>query len=214
MLRQLRIVRHHNDQAIARHFLEQLHDLHARFAVQRACRLVRQHNVRIVHQRAGDRHTLHLPAGKLVRPLVDVLRQPHPLQRFFGAAAALPLRHPADRQRQLHIRQHTLVRDQVVALEHKPDRVIAIRVPIAIAIFFRGRSIDDQIAVLVAVQPANDIEQRRLTRTTRPQDRHKLVVTQIKRDPVQSNLREIARRVGLADISQLQHCASSSAMMI
>ena len=62
LVRQLGIVRDHNNQTVARDFLEQVHNLHGRCGIQGAGRLVCQHNLGIVDQGAGDGHALHLPA--------------------------------------------------------------------------------------------------------------------------------------------------------
>jgi len=42
--------------------LEYLHYLYAVFTVQRACGLVSQQNNRVIHQRPGNSHALHLTA--------------------------------------------------------------------------------------------------------------------------------------------------------
>ena len=62
LLRQLGVVGHHHHKPVPGHLLEQIHDLDAGLTVQSAGRLVRQQNIRIVHQRPGDSHPLHLTA--------------------------------------------------------------------------------------------------------------------------------------------------------
>ena len=52
------------------------------------------------------------------------------------------------------------MRNQVVALEHKAYGVVSVRIPVAVFILFRGNSVDNQIAAVVSVKPADDIEQR------------------------------------------------------
>ena len=51
----------------------------------------------------GDGHALHLPAGHLVGLFVQLIAQPHALERLNGAGAALGLAHAGERERQLHI---------------------------------------------------------------------------------------------------------------
>ena len=68
-------MRDHDDEAVARDLLENFHDLHARLGVQRAGRLVRQQNVRVVDEGAGDGDALHLAAGHLVWPLVQLIAE-------------------------------------------------------------------------------------------------------------------------------------------
>ena len=69
--------------------------------------------------------------------------------------------------------------DQIIALEYKTDRVVAVGIPVSVLIFFRGDPVDDQIPAVIAVQPAYDIKERRLTRAARSQDRDKLIVSQV-----------------------------------
>ncbi len=58
--------------------------------------------------------------------------------------------------------------NQVVALEDKADRVVPVGIPVAVLILFRGNAVDDQIAAVVAVEAADDIQKRRLSGTARP----------------------------------------------
>jgi hypothetical protein len=55
------------DAALLVQLLERAHDLLAGLRIEVAGRLVGQHQRRIAHQRAGDRHPLLLAAGQLVR---------------------------------------------------------------------------------------------------------------------------------------------------
>ena len=43
------------------------------------------------------------------------------------------------------------MRDQVVALEHKADGTVAVGIPIAVPVFFCGRSFDDEVALGIPV---------------------------------------------------------------
>lgn len=112
-----------------------------------------------VHQRAGNGYALHLPAGHLAGVLVQLVAQPYLLQRSGGTAAALGLGYARDGQCQFHVAQHGLVGDQVIALEHKTDGVVSVRVPVAVGVFFGGDAVDDQIAAVVAIQTADDVQQ-------------------------------------------------------
>ena len=62
LVRQLGIVRDHNNQTVACNILEQVHDLHGRCRVQGTGRLVCQHDFGVVDQGTGDGHALHLSA--------------------------------------------------------------------------------------------------------------------------------------------------------
>ena len=202
-LRQLRVVRHHHHQPVARHLLEQLHHLHARLAVERAGRLVGQEHVGVVYEGARNRHALHLPAGKLVRPLVQVLAQAHLLERGHRALAPLRAGDAGNRERELHIRKDRLVGDQVVALKDEAHRVVAVGVPVPVGVALRGNAVDHEIAAVVAIQPADDVEQRRLAGAAGPQDGHKLAVAEAEVHVVERLLREASRPVLFADLFDL-----------
>ena len=77
---------------------------------------------------------LHLAAGHLGGVLVQLVAQTHFLQCFGGPAAALGTRYAGDGQCQLHVGQHGLVGDEVVALEHEADGVVAVGVPVAVGV--------------------------------------------------------------------------------
>ena len=203
--RQLRVVGDHDDQTVLGDLSEQVHDLHRGMGVKRAGGLVGQHDLRIVDERAGDGDALHLTARKLARLLVQMLGQPDRCQGLLGAAGALGLPHARERQRQLHVLQDGLVRDEVVALEHEPDAVVAESVPIAVLVAVGGNAVDDHVAGVVVVKTSHHVQKRRLARARRPQNRHEFVVAERDGDVVQGHLGEVARRVGLADILELQH---------
>ena len=203
--RQLRVVGDHDDQTVLGDLREQIHDLHGGVGIQRASGLVGQHDFRIIDERAGDGHALHLASRKLARLLVQVLGKPHRGQGLLGAARALGLPHAGQRQRQLHVLQDGLVRNEVVALEHESDAVVAEGVPVAILVAMGGDAVDDHVAGVVVVKTAHHVQKRRLARTRGAQNRHELVVAERDGDVVEGYLGEVARGVGLADILQLQH---------
>ena len=147
----------HDHQPVLRHLLEEVHDLDAGGAVQGAGGLVGQQDIRVVHQGPGDGHALHLAAGHLIGLFVKLVPQAHPLQGPDGPLPPLGLADAGDGQGQLHVCQHSLVGDQVVALEDEADGMVPVGIPVPVLIFFRGNSVDDQVAGVVAVQAADDI---------------------------------------------------------
>ena len=135
-------MRDHNNQTVTCDVLEQVHDLHGRCGVQGAGRLVCQHNLGIINQGAGDGHALHLPTRKLARTLVNVLAQADFLQRLARTLAALGMPHARERECQLHVFQNGLMRNEVIALEHKADAVVAVGIPIAIVKILSRNTVD------------------------------------------------------------------------
>ena len=130
-------MRHHDDQLVCRDLLQDLHDLHRGLRIQRARRLVGQQDIGIIDQGARDGHALHLSAGKLVGLFVDLIAESDLFQRLRCAASALGFAHARDRQRQLHVGEHALMRDQIVGLKDKTNRMIAIGVPIGVGVVLR-----------------------------------------------------------------------------
>ena len=134
-----------------------------------------------------------------------MVAQAHLLECGHGAVVPLGARHARQRERQLHVGEHRLVGDEVVALEHEADAVVAVGVPILIFILFGGDAVDDEVARVVVVEAAHDVEQRGLARTGGAEYRHELVVAERHRHVVERGLREVRRGVGLAYVEQLQH---------
>ena len=94
-------------------------------------------------------------------------------------------------------------------MEDEADAVVAVGVPVAVFVAFRGDAVDDEVAGVVMVEASDDVEQGGLTRARRPQDRDELVVAEGNRDVVERDLREVAGGVGLADVLELEHGRSS-----
>ena len=69
---------------------QQVEDRRAGGGVQRAGRLVGQHQRGLVDQRPGDRDPLAFAAGELVRPVADAVGQADPVQRRRSASCAAP----------------------------------------------------------------------------------------------------------------------------
>ena len=103
----------------------ELHVL-AQLLVERAERLVHQHELRLEHQRAGERDALLLAAGKLVRPARLEARHAHHVERAAHARRHLGLGEAAHLQRKGDILADRHVREERVVLEHDAD-VAAVR---------------------------------------------------------------------------------------
>ena len=58
------------------------------------------------------------------------------------------------------------MRDQIVTLEYKTNRMITVRIPVSVLIFFCRNAIDDQISAVITVQSSDNIQKRSFTRTT------------------------------------------------
>ncbi len=156
------VVRDHDDQAVLGDLLEQVHDLHGGGGVKGAGGLVGKEDLRVVDEGAGDGHALHLAARELVGKLVDVLPQADLLERLPGSLLALGGRDAREREGELDVLQDGLVRDEVVALEHEADAVVAVGVPVVVLVLLGGDAIDDEVAGIEVVEAADDVEHRGL----------------------------------------------------
>ena len=185
--------------------LEQIHDLHACLRIKRAGRFVRQQNVRVVHERARNGHTLHLAAGHLVRRLVELVAESDLFQHFDCALAAFRRRHAGERQRQLHVGEHGLVRDEVIALKHETNGMVAVGVPVSVGELLGGFAVDDQVSGGVAVQPADDVQQRGLAAAGLAEDRDELAFPEGNADAFQRTNRGAAGLIILYNVFQFQH---------
>ena len=195
----------HDDQAVLGNLLEQVHDLHGSGRVEGAGGLVGKENLRVVDEGAGNGHALHLAAGKLARALVHVLAQADALQGLLGATLALGAADAREREGQLDVLQDGLVRDEVVALEHEANAVVAVGVPVAVLVALGRDAIDDQVAGVKVVKAADDVQRRGLARAGRAQDGNELVVPEGQAHVVQGDLGERRGDVLLADVLELKH---------
>ena len=206
---QLRIVGDHNHQPFPGDLPQDFHHLDAGFTVQRAGRFVCQQDLRIVHQRPGNRDTLHLSAAELVGFFAELIRQTDLLQRFLGPAAAFFLPDPGQRQRQLDIGQHSLVGNQVIALEHESDRMVAVGIPVAFLKILCALSADDQVSVRVLVQPSDNIQQRRFPAAGRPQNRRKFAFPKLQVNSPESMHLHFPAGIIFRNLFQCQHLFST-----
>ena len=89
------------------------------------------------------------------------------------------------------------MRDEVVALENKAYRVVAVRIPVAVGERSRRFMSDVKLAGGVTVKSADDIEKRSLAAAGGTEYRNKLIRTERQRDFMKRS--DVARRVHLLD---------------
>ena len=136
---------------------------------------------------------------------MELVAQTHLPQRFGSTAAALGPRHARDGQGQLDVGEDGLVGDEVVALEHEADGVVAVGVPVPVSVAAGGDAVDDKFAAVVAVKAADDVEQGGLARAAGAEDGDKFTVAEVEADPVERCLCQIAGGVFLFDVDKLKH---------
>jgi hypothetical protein len=119
--------------------------------------------LRVHAERAGDRHALLLAAGELAGIFVRLLGDLDALQVVHRRLLGLLLRHLAhpDR-RQRAVLQDRQVREQVEVLEHHAD--FAAHLVDLLEVVGQFDAVDDDLALLVLLEPVDAADQRRLAR--------------------------------------------------
>src|SRR5262249_16915523 len=124
--RNFAFVRHKDDRISFRvQFVEQFHDFHARLGIEITRWLVGKNDRWVINQRSRYGHTLTLPAGKLIRLMMDAIRQFYHGQRQLCALGAFFRADTAVNQRQLNVVQGSSARQQVEGLEDKSNFLVA-----------------------------------------------------------------------------------------
>ena len=77
--------------------------------------------------------------------------------------------------------------------------MVAIGIPIGIAIFFGGTAVDDQVALGILIQAADDVEHRGLSAARGAEDGHKLAAAEAQIHPAQRLHFMFTRHIILAD---------------
>ena len=153
--------------------------LHAQLRIEVGQRFVQQQHLGLDGERARERDSLLLPAGKLVRPARAVAGESHELERGIRAAPYFLARQPALLESESHVPRHRHVRPEGVVLEHHAD--------IALPRLDAGHvaPADEELACLVLVEAGDQAQQRRLARARGPQEREELPRLHSERDVVQ-----------------------------
>ena len=159
LLGKLGVMCYHDNQTLARNLADEVHNLHRGHSVECACRLVGEQDFRVIDQGARNRNTLALTARKLIGAFIVLVGEADAVERLFRATDALLLADARDGQGKLDITENGLVGNEVVALEDETDAVVAVDIPVAIAITPRGSAVDNQVARGVVVETADDVQQ-------------------------------------------------------
>ena len=132
-----------------------------------------------------------------------MLAQADFLQRLARTLAALGMPHARERERQLHVFQNGLMRNEVIALEHKADAVVAIGIPIAVTEVLGRNTVNQQVTGIKVVQPTDNVEHRGFARARRTQNGHELVIAKRQAYAVERHLRKRLRNVPFANTLEL-----------
>src|SRR6266540_3824294 len=195
---------HHDGGAVGVQLLQQHEHARARGLVEVAGRLVGEHDRRAGDQRPGDRDPLLLAAGELGRVMVEPVAQAHAPQRAGGQPPALARRHAAVEQAGGHVVQRAHRVEQEELLEDQADPARAQRGELPVRERAHVGAADVHGAAARQVERAHDVEQGRLSRPARPDDRQHLPRRDGQVDAAQ-HLQPRGTGVVLGHAAQLQH---------
>jgi len=158
-----------------------IEDLVDHLGVQRAGRLVEEHDLRMHREGARDGHALLLAAGELSRELgcllgdADALEQRHRLLLGLRLGLAEHLDRP-----ERHILEDRQVREEVERLEDHAD--LGPQLGKALALRGQGLAVDADLAAGDRLEPVDGAAQRRLARAGRPDDDDDLALVDLQVD--------------------------------
>ena len=119
---QLAIVRGDDDRRAARVDLaEQIHDFERQIGIEVAGRLVGEHELRVVDERARDGDALLLAARQLFGKRVHAVLQADPLQHLKGLALLRRQRHAEHAHHERDVLKHRQARDEPEVLKDEAD---------------------------------------------------------------------------------------------
>jgi hypothetical protein len=134
---------------------------------------------------ARDRHPLLLAAREPRRRTVRVVVDRQRLQQVHAAGARLARRDAGEQRRQLDVVRHGQVPDQVEELEHEADLAPAHVGPFRLGVAVDAAAAELDLARGRPVEPAEQVEQRRLAAAAGPGDRDELALGHLGVDAAQ-----------------------------
>ena len=172
--------------------------------VEVAGRFVGEHQRRAVGERAGDRDALLLAARQFGRAVVETLAEPERAEQAVGAFDGLRARCAADHLRQHDILARVEIGQQVVELVDEAQGVAAQRgAPVIVEArgFLAG---DTDRAFEPAFEQPDRLEQGRLARPRRPEQRDDLARLDRQADPAQDMDGDIALRERALEVADVE----------
>src|SRR5690606_32634965 len=153
-------------------------DLLPRLRVEVAGGFVGQEDPRPRGQGARQGDALLLAAGKLARPVVESMTEPHPLQDLARCALRPPPFFPADEERHHRVLQRGEIRQQVMGLEDEADGVVAKPRQLRLVPPKERLPLEEDLPCAGLVQSAEDVQERALSGAGLAEERHHLALVQ------------------------------------
>ncbi len=152
-----RIVGDDNDSRtlLSAHVLENLQYLFAGVIVQCAGGFVTEQDLRVFGNGSGNGNTLLLTAGELCRKVVDAVGKPYVFQNRDRIQGVFH-----DFRGKLYVFLCRQILHQIVELEHKSHIGAAVCGQLCAAVFGDVLAVDDDLAAVVGVHAAEDVQHR------------------------------------------------------
>ena len=164
--------------------------------IQCAQRFVQKQDLRTVHQRAGNGHTLLLAAGQLVdAAAVEALQADH-LQHFGDTLPYLVLRHFGDAQAEGDVFKHIQMREQRIFLEHRVD------LPFVRRNVVDPHPVKGHITGCRRCKPADDAQRCGLTTAAGPKQCEEFGIVDVEIDVIENQL-VVKRHAEIPQANQL-----------
>ena len=184
----------------------QLHvHLFARHGVERAKRLVHQHDLGIMHQRAADRSALLHATGQLPRQLVFEPFEADRLQKFASTRQVLVARQALHVDRKHDVAEHSTPRQQHRTLKDDADVSMRLRHGHTFNLDFAGRG---------RQQAGDHLQERGFATAGRADHDKKLPFVDMEVQRPQRGHIALARPIGLGDAGKLDaRCAAMRGLL-
>jgi acyl-CoA thioesterase-1 len=173
--------------------------------VERAGRLVGEHDVGAGHERPGDRNALLLTARQLAREIAEPIVEADRADDRVEPGPVLVLTGQGEREQDVLLRGER--GDQVVLLEDESEPVAAQQRKVGL-VERRERGVaDERLTRGQSVESGDALHQRALPGSRRPHDGGELVEREVDRDTGQRVDGGVALAVGLGGIDRARRCA-------
>ncbi|MBA7647584.1 hypothetical protein ES703_55357 [subsurface metagenome] len=184
---------------------QEAHDVVGILGVQVGGRFVGDNELRFLDDSPGDGHPLALAAAQLRRPGFHLIHEIHPFQGLIHRLLSLSGGHPCKQQRELHVLENVVHRQQVEGLENEPDpqptevRQLPVVLPAQGHVQHRDR------ALRRGIQPADNIEQGGLAGAGGPHQSGEFAHRHVHGDVSQGGKVTAAHRVALHQVAYLNN---------
>ena len=153
--------------------------------IQAAGRLICQHHSRMIDKSTGNRHTLLLASGQLIRFVRSAFGKPHEFQYLRGCFLSFLLSFPGNESRYHHIFQSRELRQQLMELEYKADMPVTECGQFSLLHTIGLCTVDNHRTAIRHIQSAHNLKQSSFTRSTGTHNTDNLPLLYLQANPPQ-----------------------------